>query len=281
MRVKVLRRIRQGGFDTGARALQNRFCSTRRRRSPARPAPSELPLALPALAAAAPAVELTPHGRLFDLPITIELHYDPGAPVANLAVMRLDDPTDLDWEAVENVRYENGVASFESTTFSYYTVVVFPEATCTGLATASAACSGACSALQYCSTAAACTAIARNNLCGNTKIYALASGETTVDNPSAMEMASAFASHCAGSVSATSVSDTAGVQACSSELLIGGGNTMFLAGGPYTNAVLRYLDRRISPVFLDSPEGTQQQFKTRSGNVLLQFDPTTISAGHD
>jgi hypothetical protein len=240
----------------------------------------QLPVALP-LNAAGAVVELTPHGRLFDQPITIKLNYDPAAPVGNLAVMRLDDPADVDWEQVEGARFENGVASFESTTFSYYTVVTFPEATCTNLPTATKACSGTCSAQQYCSSAAACTPIAQNTLCGNGKIYALESGESSTDNPAAEAMAAAFASHCGGSVTSASIQDQALVQACSSELLLGGGNTLIFAGGPFTNAALRYLDRRISPAFIDTTDGSMQQFKTRSGSVLAQVDPATLSASHD
>ncbi|HEX6242345.1 MAG TPA: hypothetical protein VFZ61_15645, partial [Polyangiales bacterium] len=241
---------------------------------------NELPVALP-MQAAAQVVELIPHGRLFDLPITIKLPYDADADVTKLAVLRLDDPQDVDWEWVEGARFEGGIASFESTTFSYYTVVTFPETTCASLPAATAACGGSCNAQQYCGSASTCTAIAQNNLCGNTQIIAVQSGESTVDNPSATDIATALAGNCGRTAAEKPITDVSVVQACSSELLIGGGNTVVLAGGPFTNAALRYLDRRISPVFLDSPDGNQQQFKTRAGNVLLQFDPSTISPSHD
>ena len=52
----------------------------------------------------------TPHGTLFNTPITIQLPYT--GLDNDLSVLRLDDENDTLWEAVEGVTFSGGLATF-------------------------------------------------------------------------------------------------------------------------------------------------------------------------
>lgn len=62
------------------------------------------------------AQRFTPHGTTFASPVTITLT---GVGDAN-TVLRLDDDNDTTWEVVNGATFSNGVATFETTSFSLY-----------------------------------------------------------------------------------------------------------------------------------------------------------------
>jgi hypothetical protein len=67
-----------------------------------------------------PATAFTPHGTTFEAPVTLSLFYDAPAGAA-LVVLRLDDEQDTTWERVPAI-FKDGVAFFETTHFSIYSV---------------------------------------------------------------------------------------------------------------------------------------------------------------
>ncbi|MCH2109653.1 MAG: hypothetical protein MK135_10000, partial [Polyangiaceae bacterium] len=73
-------------------------------------------------------VKFEPHGLQFDVPVTITLNFEPPAgATAQLVVMKLDDEQDTTWEVVPGATFQDGVASFETTSFSFYGVFEAPE----------------------------------------------------------------------------------------------------------------------------------------------------------
>lgn len=239
---------------------------------------AKLPVATP-VEALGTTVELTPHGRLFETPITVRLNYKASAAPELLRVMRLDDPSDPDWEVVEGATFLDGVATFESSTFSYYTVVVYPDPAC-GTTTSPVYCGGVCTPEQYCRTAGTCATILGDNLCGNSTIYALRNG-FGADEAATDSMSAALAAHCGGTpVNSVSSTDPAVVDTCTGEPLVGAGNTLLMAGGFYTQRAVLHLERRISPIYFDTDGGTLFQYKTRAGAVVAEWDVATQTSSH-
>jgi hypothetical protein len=68
--------------------------------------------------AASPVYEFTPHGQTFSSPVTLTLGYTGSANT----VLRLDDDQDTTWEPVAPATFDNGTATVETSTFSYYVV---------------------------------------------------------------------------------------------------------------------------------------------------------------
>jgi Galactose binding lectin domain/Domain of unknown function (DUF4082) len=112
--------------------------------------PRTLPLPL-----AGGAVELTPHGTLFAKPTTIRLPYDTSVPVDQLQILRLNDENDQIWEPIAGATFNDGVAEFQSHTFSLYAVAVGSPSCWPQPGTS--ACGGACGATGYCTSASANT----------------------------------------------------------------------------------------------------------------------------
>ncbi|MBI4817539.1 MAG: hypothetical protein HY791_14860 [Deltaproteobacteria bacterium] len=92
------------------------------------PAPVELSIAeldestltaLPTgLARAGQAYAFLPHGQTFQQAVTIELPFAGASD--GIAVLRLDDENDTDWEQIASVDFDGSKAVFESTHFSVY-----------------------------------------------------------------------------------------------------------------------------------------------------------------
>ena len=68
-----------------------------------------------------PIFAFTPHGQLFDQPVTLSIPYTPSASVMP-EVLRLGDDIDDVWEPVEAVAFEDGLATWSSSHFSWYGV---------------------------------------------------------------------------------------------------------------------------------------------------------------
>jgi hypothetical protein len=65
-------------------------------------------------------VVLTPHGTTFDAPVTVRVPYT-GDP-SDYVLLRADDADDDTWEAVGPITFADGIATFQVTTFSAYTI---------------------------------------------------------------------------------------------------------------------------------------------------------------
>ena len=244
------------------------------------------PIAAPG-AAASEVVRFLPHGRHFTIPATITLHYSSSTPASQLKVMRLADDNADSWKPVGGVRFANGVATFETTSFSYYTVVA--NYACTPQPS-TPACAGACDTNSFCSNNA-CVSFEQTNLCDNKSLVILngenpdligISPDQTPDGQAALALAGALATQCGFSPSSVSEADLGVLDPCDSAPLFGPDNTILVVGGNYTQRVIPYLNAAVSPVgeVYDATTDTYA-FSSRAGTTLTQFAANTLTPSHD
>lgn len=257
---------------------------------------------------------LTPHGVRFAIPARVSLRYASTAPLASLQVMRLADDADTTWEPVGGVRFEGGVATFDTPGFSYYVVteggtcelVETPtacssgceccgSAVCVNVATDVKNCGGcgiACDARSFCSSASTCQPAGPMSLCANRQLYVIqgqlpdltvVNPEQTQDGLYAARMAALIAATCEG-LSVLQVSQAAEglLDPCTDAPLVGGGTTLLVTGGTFAQRVARYLEESGEPVFQEvSADNTQYSFFSRLGTPLVSFPRATLNDGHD
>ncbi|HET9450689.1 MAG TPA: hypothetical protein VFO83_07410, partial [Aggregicoccus sp.] len=260
-------------------------------------------------------VELTPHGTSFSVPARVALRYTPGAAGEALRVWRLSSPATQRWEPVGGARFEDGRATFDTTTFSYYVVVRGDSCPVTELGTSCGSgcnccggaqcvdtavdprhcggCGVACAADSFCAAGAAgtaCKALATATLCENARLYVLrgqlpdlevVTPEQLADGASADRIASAIAQECG--LSPTSVHEAAqGVlDACTDAPLYWSGSTVLMVGGGFSQRLSRAMDaNHLSPLYV-SQDTQGYAFRKADGTLLTQFPGSALTPRHD
>lgn len=257
-------------------------------------------------------VAFTPHGLSFASPPQLSLRYPSTLAKEGLSVVRLADPSAQAWQTVGGVDFAGGVATFESTSFSDYAVIVAacvsaadPPCTsaCTCCGTASCvdvrtspkhcgACGNDCGANAYCDSHASCTAVAASRLCDNAKLLVIhgelppltvVSPEQTTDGVSAAAIANAIARRC-GNVSITTSSQAAAgvLDPCTDAPLQTGGTTDVIVGGGFGQRVARFLQANaLAPYVLQQDVTGKGSFSNRAGTHLVDFAATDLNPKHD
>lgn len=244
-------------------------------------APAQPAVPLPA-AAAGTVVSFTPHGTVFSLPATITLKYDAAQASRGLRVLRLASDTSTAWEPVGGARFVNGVATFETTHFSYYAVAAGYD--CTPLAV-EAPCG--CGAGSFCAPSG-CVPVASATACENPAVLSIlgdfGAGTNQTDVDSANAVAAALQAACGATSSSVPQSQDGVLDPCTDAPLAGAGTTIVLAGGYVTERAAGYLDaQKIAPLSLSidpSPAGTSS-FVSRAGTVLREFQTASLGHVHD
>lgn len=269
----------------------------------------------PAAAMVSEVLALTPHGTQFSIPARVSLRYRTQAPPSSLRVLRLADADDTTWEPVGGARFEAGVATFDTPGFSFYVVteggscelVQTPPAACNAgceccgtancVALASdtqncGACGVACVGQSFCSSASACVTAGPTALCANRQLYVVqgqipdltvTNPEQTTDGIYAAKLASQIAGFCPGT-SVVNVNQAADglLNPCTDAPLVGGGVTLLVTGGSFSQRVARYLDQNASPLSMEvSADDTQYTFHSRQGATLISFPRASLSDTHD
>lgn len=273
----------------------------------------EAPAPLPG-PAASPVLELTPHGTTFSIPARVSLRYASTAPASSLRVLRLADAADTTWEPVGGVRFSGGVATFDTVGFSYYVVleggscelVATPTAcsadceccgtsACVNVATDAANCGGcgvACDANSYCASGSTCRRAGPASLCANRQLYVVrgqipdltvVNPEQTTDGLYADRLAAAIAGACEGVTVRTVFQAEPGLlDPCTDAPLVGGGTTLLVTGGTFSQRIARYLEASVAPVVQEvSEDNSQYTYFTRSGQRLVSFPRATLTDSHD
>jgi hypothetical protein len=246
-------------------------------------ATAELPTQLPSEANST-VLKLLPHGQHFTTPVTVTLAYKNAEfiPSGYLRVMRLADEQDNEWEVVPEASFVNGVATFKTNTFSYYTVVVYPEPVCDG--TTEVTCK--CEAGSFCAADGACLPLALDTVCKSGGFYTLHNAYPS-DNLVADSVSAILGKYCGVEAKVIDQSDASVIDQCSGAPLLGMGNTVVMAGGFFTQYAARYFDRTLSPVYLDrdvsetADVSAPNQIKSRSGKVLHSYPDSDVSTTSD
>lgn len=264
--------------------------------------------------AASDVIELTPHGTTFTVPARVTLRYASTAPAHTLRVMRLDDARDTTWEPVGGVRFENGAATFDTLRFSYYVVleggacelVATPAACsatceccgtshCVDTATDAANCGGcgvACDSHSFCSSASTCQRAGPLSLCANRQLYVVrgqipdltvVNPEQTTDGRYADELAAAITAACPGTTARVVFQAQDGLlDPCTDAPLVGGGTTLLVTGGTFSQRLASYLEGTVAPVTQAvSADDREYTYYTRSGQRLLSFPRASLTDTHD
>jgi hypothetical protein len=232
---------------------------------------------------------LTPHGTQFAVPAQIALHFQSDAPTASLHVMRLSDPTDPTWEPVGGVSFSDGVANFESTTFSYYAVV--QGVTCKPQPAKTTSSCGKCAAGTFCSSAGTCVALATSKLCENKSLYVIngqlpadlvwIDEKQTTDPASAQLIATTLASACSQTPTTVSQATTGILDPCNDAPLLGEGTTFLLVGGSFGQRLARYLDGGPAPITSSYNDTTKTFNFVNRGGQTVASSPITLNESHD
>lgn len=249
------------------------------------------PLPVPPEPIVSKILALTPHGTRFTIPARVSLRYRSNAAVSDLHVLRLANAEDTTWEPVGGVRFEGGVATFDTLTFSYYvvttgTVCKFdeqPVATCNGTS---------CDLQSFCSSSSTCVPVGPRSLCANQQLYVLqgqipdltvTNPEQTTDGLYAAQLASQIASACPGiEVQTISQASEGLLNPCTDAPLVGGGITMLVTGGSFSQRLAGYLDQGVAPLAMEtSADDLQYTFRSRAGATLVSFPRARLNDSHD
>lgn len=282
--------------------------------------PSAAPSPMPT-ATASKVIELTPHGTTFTLPAHVDIKYDPKVPASRLRVLRLADEKATEWKPVGGAQFTKGVASFETTTFSYYAVadgyVCNPVddsvacsasctccggASCVDLATSPAncgACGNACGAGTFCS-GSACLPVASATLCENPTLASVlgevidlsgANPAETADSDSTAQITAALVSGCGSRIKAVlppvQQAQAGVLDPCTdAPLTFKAGTTLLAVGGNSTQRLVRYLEGEQAPIrLMPDPDQvnnpTRSRLVTASGQLLADFGAADLDGGHD
>ncbi len=251
--------------------------------SPPLPAPPE-PMVSRILA-------LTPHGTRFNIPVRVSLRYRSNAPASELHVLRLANAEDTTWEAVGGARFEGGVATFDTLSFSYY--VVTTGTVCEFEDAPAAACNGvSCDAQSFCSSASTCQPIGPRSLCANHDLYVVqgqipdltvTNPEQTTDGLYAAQLATQISMACPGiNVKTISQASEGLLNPCTDAPLVGNGITLLVTGGSFSQRLASYLDTGVAPLIMDtSADDLQYTFRSRAGATLVTFPRSTLNDNHD
>lgn len=232
----------------------------------------------------------TPHGLKFAVPAKISIPYTSTVPSEQLNVVRLAGPDATSWEIVGGVSYAGGVATFETTTLSYYAIIPSQCTESPVTVTCDACqCCGTCAEGSFCRGASSCATAAQARACDNQSVLVI-TGELPdltvsspgADGPAAQAVADALVSACAAAQPAVTLTSTTLSQAtsgvldpCTDGLLKCGGTTVVLVGGSYAQRLPRELDRDgQSPVVLNGTTYSNAAGKT-IGTV------TSLTPTHD
>ena len=270
------------------------------------------PVAVPA-PTVSPVVEFTPHGTQFAIPAKISLTYTSQSPAARLKVLRLADPASNTWTPVGGAHIGAGIATFETTSFSYYVVTDGFECTPTSVGTDCTAececcgtakcvttstsalhcgaCGQACEGTAFCA-ASACVPIASSNLCENALVYVVSGelGDLSVEDPahtpdaaSASAHAAALSAECGGTPEFVPQAKPGILDPCTDAPLLGEGRTIVLTGGNATQRLARYLDAHdLSPLRFDWDDaGNKLSFRSRGGTALGTWPLSSLTPHHD
>jgi hypothetical protein len=281
--------------------------------------PAAAPTAVPA-ATASKVIELTPHGTTFAVPARVSIKYDAKVPASRLRVLRLADDKATQWKPVGGASFKNGEASFETTTFSYYTVAdgyactpvddsvacsdacgCCGGATCVDLSSDPrncGACGNACDATSFCS-GSACVPVAAATLCENKTLLPIlgeivdlsgTNPSVTTDSEAAATITAAIAKACGASISnvlpAVQQAQAGVLDPCTDAPLAKAGTTLVITGGNYTQRVVRYLEQGQAPVRLGpDPDPvanpTRYRLTSKAGQVLADFDVNQFQVTKD
>ena len=234
---------------------------------------------------------LTPHGTRFSIPVRVSLRYRSNAPPSELHVLRLSNDQDTTWEPVGGVRFEGGVATFDTLTFSYY--VVTTGVVCTFQDAPAAACNGiSCDAQSFCSSASTCQPVGPRSLCANQELYVIqgqipdltvTNPEQTTDGLYAAQLASQISTACPGiNVKTISQASEGLLNPCTDAPLVGNGITLLVTGGSFSQRLASYLDTGVAPLIMEtSADDLQYTFKSRAGTTLVSFPRSTLNDNHD
>lgn len=261
-------------------------------------------------------IEFTPHGTQFAVPAKISLRYEGATAASNLRVWRLPDADAKEWVPVGSGHFVDGVATFESTGFSYYVVtdsgqctLVDGSAACTSACTCCGtsrcvsldtgancgACGNSCGKDRYCAAGGQCLPTSNNNLCKNTSLYVMRGEipDLSVPNPlpdpdgvQGALIAQAIADRCRITPVTLSQATPGVLDPCTdAPLFAKAGSTVVLAGGVYAQRLSRFLSKGLAPLaYTFGTGGWTATFTTRAGTVLgpyENFSQEGFRPGHD
>jgi hypothetical protein len=269
------------------------------------------PVVLPSVSAGK-VYEFTPHGTRFKSAAKISIKYSGSATSKKMTVLRLADDKDTSWEPVGGAKFANGYATFESTTFSYYTVVTGYDCTpendtvacstgcnCCGGASCvdvsndpknCGACGNACAAGTFCSSGSSCKSVATTRLCDNSSLVvingelpdlAVVSAEQTRDPASAQSIANALGAQCNKTPVTVSQAGEGVLDACTDAPLYKSGTTIVLVGGSFSQRLAGYLNQSLEPVVLQDTGNGGYAFDTRGGSRLVAITGAQLTPSHD
>jgi hypothetical protein len=214
---------------------------------------------------------------------------------------------------VGGVHFSGGVATFETTGFSYYVVTnstcsspnapTACSASCQCCGTTSCvdtasdphfcgACNVACAASQFCSGASQCVNLAQTRLCENKSLYvvngelptlSVVTPDQTTDSTSASEIAKAIGTACAVTPTTVPQAQAGILDPCTDQPLLKGGTTILLVGGTFAQRLARAIERSsLTPVYVEHSDAAKSYtYKTRAGTALVTFPESNLSPAHD
>lgn len=266
------------------------------------------PLALPGNALG-PVIEVSPHEVGLAIPARVTLTFNGSA--EGLAVLHLGDTSGV-WEQVGGASFIAGQATFDTPTFGFF--VVASAYTCTPVALTSCtstctccggtscvnlqsdadncgACGVTCGSGTFCS-AGACVPTGPAAFCANPNLtvvrgalptLSVVNAEQTTDNTSASTIASAISHSCTGmTVTTVDQSKLGLLDPCTDAPLVGGGTTLLVVGGDWSQRLARWGARTVGPAYMVHDDRQQSSvFNSRAGTALMRFKDNTLTPHHD